>query len=71
MLGVMFSYICTDKQALDPTNNFNGLTISHTNKSILPHIKLICNHIASCYLHHARQHIKQSLYATQQYLPCD
>ena len=71
MLGVMFSYICTDTQALAPTHNFNGLTISHTNKSILPHIKLICNHIASCYLLRAHQRIKLSLYATQQYLPCD
>lgn len=38
MLGVMFSYICADTQTLVP-NNFNGLTISHTNKSVLPHIK--------------------------------
>lgn len=65
MLRVMFSYICADTQTLTPTNNFNGLTISHTNKFVLPHIKSKCNRIASCYLHHARQHIKLILYATQ------
>lgn len=70
MLGVMFSYICTDTQTLTP-NNFNGLAVSHTNKFVLPHIKSICNRIESCSLHHVRQHIKLSLYATQQYLPCD
>lgn len=70
MLGVMFSYICADTQTL-VTNNFNGLAISHTNKSVLPHIKSICSRIASCCLSHVRQHIKLSLYATQQYLPCD
>ena len=70
MLGVMFSYICTDTQALAP-HNFNGLTISHTNKSVLPHIKSKHNRIVSCCRHHVRQRIKLSLYVTQQYLPCD
>ena len=64
MLGVMFSYICADTQTLAPYN-FNGLTISHTNKSVLPHIKSKCSRIASCFLRHVRQHIKLSLYATQ------
>lgn len=68
MLGVMFPYICADAQTL-ASNNFNRLTISHTNKSVLPHIKLICSRIASCCLHHVRQHIKLSLYATRQYPP--
>lgn len=71
MFGVMFPYICADTQTLTPPNNFNGLTISHTNKSVLPHIKLICNRIESCCQRHVRQHIKLSLYATLQYLPCD
>lgn len=70
MLGVMFPYICADTQTF-ASNNFNGLTISHTNKSVLPHIKSKCNRIVSCCLRHVRQHIKLSLYATQQYLPCD
>lgn len=60
MLGVMFSYICADTQTLTP-NNFNGLTISHTNKSVLPHIKSTCSRIESCCLRHVRQRIKLSL----------
>lgn len=70
MLGVMFSYICADTQTL-VTNNFNGLAISHTNKSVLLHIKTTCSRIVSYFLLRARQHIKLSLYATQQCLPCD
>ena len=64
MLGVMFPYICADTQTL-ASNNFNGATISHTNKSVLPHIKSICSRIASCYQRHVRQRIKLSLYATR------
>ena len=58
----MFSYICTDTQTLAPPNNFNGPTISYTNKSVLSHIKSICSHIASCCRHHAPRRIMSGIY---------